>query len=121
MIAFLVPRAPRRGLPAAGLLVVMALIVQGCVYYAPPPGPSTYDRAWDSAARAAQDAGIQLSSADRATGQMLGTRGAIGARISVTRQADGTTRVELNLSGPLQSDPGLSDRFNAAYERYMGR
>lgn len=121
MIAFLIASAARRGVPRAGLLLALALAVHACVVYAPPPGPSTYDRAWDSAARAAQDAGIQLSSADRATGQMLGTRGAIGARISVTRQADGTTRVELNLSGPLQSDPGLSDRFNAAYERYMGR
>ena len=105
----------------AGLVVALALAVQACVVYAPPPGPSTYDRAWDSALRAAQDVGIQMSSVDRGSGQMLGARGAIGVRVSVTRQADGTTRVELNLQGPLQSDPGLSDRFYAAYDRYMGR
>ena len=45
----------------------------------------------------------------------------IAATILVLLQADGRTRVELKLQGPLQTDPTLSDRFYSAYERYMGR
>jgi hypothetical protein len=87
--------------------------------YAPPP--STYDRAWDSAVRAAQDSGITLSSVDRNAGLIQGSRDGIAARISVLGQADGTTRVELNLQGDLQRDPTLSQRFQSTYNRYMGR
>jgi hypothetical protein len=109
-----------------GLVLLVLLAASACVVYGPPvpvyqPGPSTYDRAWDSALRAAQDSGISLSSVDRPSGLILGTRDGIDVRISVLGQADGTTRVETNLRGDLARDPTLSDRFQAAYERYMGR
>ena len=58
---------------------------------------------------------------DRPSGLILGTRDGIDVRISVLGQADGTTRVETNLRGDLARDPTLSDRFQGAYERYMGR
>jgi hypothetical protein len=62
-----------------------------------------------------------LTSVDRATGLMQGTREGIASRISVLRQADGSTKVELKLEGDLQRDPTLSQRFQATYNRYMGR
>jgi hypothetical protein len=107
------------------LLLAAAHAGQGCTVYEPvpvyAPPPSTYDRAWDSAVRAAQDSGITLSSVDRNAGLIQGSRDGIAARISVLGQADGTTRVELNLQGDLQRDPTLSQRFQSTYNRYMGR
>jgi hypothetical protein len=109
------------------LVLTLFLASQACVVYepvpvhAPAPGPSTYDRAWESALRAAQDSGIALTSVDRSAGLIAGSRAGIDVRISVLRQADGTTRVETNLGGDLARDPTLSDRFQASYERYMGR
>jgi hypothetical protein len=107
------------------LLTALALLIQGCVVYEPvhpvSPVPSTYDRAWDSAVRAAQDSGIRLTNVDRNAGLIEGSADGIAARISVTKQADGTTRVEMKLDGDLRRDPTLSSRFQATYNRYMGR
>jgi hypothetical protein len=89
--------------------------------YAPPVVPSTYDRAWDSAVKAAQDSGLRLTIVDRNSGLIAGSREGIAARITVVKQADGKTKVEMNLQGDLQRDPTLNDRFQAAYNRYMGR
>jgi hypothetical protein len=88
---------------------------------APAPTQSTYDRAWNAAQQAAQDAGLRVISVDRAAGTIQADRAAIAATILVLLQADGKTRVELKLQGPLQTDPTLSDRFYSAYDRYMGR
>jgi hypothetical protein len=41
--------------------------------------------------------------------------------VSVIRQADGRTRVQFDMKGTPQRDPGLANRFNDAYERRMGR
>lgn len=113
---------------AAGITLLGAVSVAGssCTYYGVAPAgapvtPSTYDRAWNAAQQAAQDAGLRVTSVDRATGTIQGDRAAIAATILVLLQADGRTRVELKLQGPLQTDPTLSDRFYSAYERYMGR
>jgi hypothetical protein len=111
----------------AHLVVAMMLLLHGCVVhqpvpaYAPPPGPSTYDRAWDSAVKAAQDSGIKLTTVDRSSGLISGSREGITARIKVVKQADGSTKVQMDLDGDLQRDPKLNDRFLAAYNRYMGR
>ena len=105
-----------------GLAVVFAVFATGCVVYEPAPTyPSVYDRAWDSALRAAQDSGIVVTSSDRGSGTIRGTKDGIEANIFLRRQADGTTRVESNFKGQLDRDPTLSRRFDAAYERYMGR
>ena len=114
---------------AAGITLLGAVLVagSGCTYYgvapagAPVPTSSTYDRAWNAAQQAAQDAGLRVTSVDRATGTIQGDRAAIAATILVLLQADGKTRVELKLQGPLQTDPTLSDRFYSAYNHYMGR
>jgi hypothetical protein len=50
-----------------------------------------------------------------------GTKDGIEANIVLRRQADGRTRVESNFAGPVDRDPNLAQRFDAAYEPYMGR
>jgi len=104
-----------------GLAVAFAVFATGCVVEPAPTYPSVYDRAWDSALRAAQDSGIVVTSSDRGSGTIRGTKDGIDANIVLRRQADGTTRVESNFRGQLDRDPTLSRRFDAAYERNMGR
>ena len=127
---------PPAGRPAASartrarVLLVAVLVLTaleaGCYAYpvavTPVSAPvDKYDRVWDSALRAADDAGIQIASSEKATGYIAGSKGAIDAQIFVLRQADGAIQVKLDLKGPISQDPGLSDRFSKAYERYMGR
>jgi hypothetical protein len=68
-------------------LLVLSLAALACVVYEPTPTPvyTNYDRAWDSALRAAQDAGINLTSVDRAGGITLGSKDGIDATITVRR------------------------------------
>jgi hypothetical protein len=120
------PTSSRTGLAGALFLALLAATGYGCVVYEPvpvtaPPPASKYDRVWDSALRAAGDSGIAVTVADKPTGTIRGSRGAIAVAINVLRQADGSVRVELDLKGQLDTDPSLSSRFNQAYERYMGR
>ena len=114
----------RRVAVALLALAVLAAAGHGCVAYpvAVTPAPADkYDRVWDSALRAADDVGIQIATAEKATGYMAGAKGPIQAQVFVLRQADGSVRVQLDLKGPLEQDPGLADRFSRAYDRYMGR
>jgi hypothetical protein len=96
----------------------------GCVVYEPVPttaSPSKFDRSWNAALGAVQDAGIQIASADPSTGVIRGTKSGIDVNAMVIRQADGGVRVQFDAKGPTQNDPGLSNRFSEAYERRMGR
>jgi len=102
-----------------------SLPLAGCVVYEPVPaypGPSSsFDRAWNAALGGAQDAGVQVSSADPATGLIRGTRDGIDVIVVVARQADGSVRVQFDAKGSTQRDPGLADRFSQGYDRRMGR
>jgi hypothetical protein len=100
-----------------------SVLLAGCVVYqpVPAPGPSNFDRAWSAAVGGAQDAGVQVTSADAATGLIRGTKDGIDVTVVVARQADGSVRVQFDAKGPTQRDPGLSNRFSQAYERRMGR
>ena len=110
------------------LLFVAAVVaaIPGCVVYETPSGyyvntyPSTFDRAWDAMMGALQDVGVQVSSADRASGVARGSKGPVDVTVSVLRQADGTTRVQFDAKGS-QNDPTLAQRFSTAYDRRMGR
>jgi len=110
------------------VLVFVLSYVPGCYYVGPPapvvvttPPPSSYDVAWDSALRAANEAGIQVTKADRSSGAIFGQRGSTSVNILVLTQSDGRTRVELNVRGAQQEASQISDQFYQAYERYMGR
>ncbi len=111
------------------LLVVTGLVViSGCYYYVPPevvsppyPSYAPYDYVWDSAMRAAQDVGIQITSSNRNVGTIFGQRDRVGVTIQVTQQGDGRTRVELTAQGSRGSGSEVADDFYRAYDRYMGR
>jgi hypothetical protein len=107
------------------LLVVLTALWGGCVVYEPMPAPayygSSYDRVWDSALGAAEDAGVKITSADRTRGIIQGVTGSTDVTISVITQADGRTRVEFSSKGPKGQDPDLNDRFTRFYNRRMGR
>ena len=111
------------------LILTVFLIISGCYYYepypvytppAPPPYPS-YDYIWDSAMRAAQDVGIQITSSNRNAGTIFGQRDRVGVTLQVIQQPDGKTRVELTTEGPKGSGSTVSDDFYRAFDRYMGR
>ena len=108
------------------LMVVLPVLVGGCVVYEPVPVPassygSSYDRVWDSALGAAEDAGVKITSADRTRGIIRGNTTSAEVTISVISQADGKTRVEFSSKGPKGQDPDLNDRFTRFYNRRMGR
>jgi hypothetical protein len=107
------------------LLVVLTALVGGCVVYEPVPVPSSYgssyDRVWNSALGAAEDAGVKITSADRATGTIRGVTPSSDVTILVISQADGRTRVEFSSKGPKGADAGLNERFTSYYNRRMGR
>ena len=105
------------------MLVTSCLIglLAGCVVYEPVPysaGPSTFERAWQAAVGGAQDAGVQIASAEPSTGVIRGRKDGSDVSIVVARQADGSVRVQFDSTG---QDPGLADRFSRAYDRRMGR
>ena len=96
----------------------------GACYYpvaVVPGAPASFDRSWNAALGGAQDAGVQISSADPNTGLIRGTRGGIDVTVVVARQPDGSVRVQFDSKGQAQQDPGLAERFSQAYERRMGR
>jgi hypothetical protein len=109
-----------------GCLLVLAL-VDGCTYYEVAPGvyatsaPTSFDRSWSAAVGAFEDQGVRITSQDRGTGQVRGTRDGIDVLASVRTQADGSVRVEFNTSGATARDPTLIDRISRAYDRLMGR
>ena len=63
--------------------------------------------------------GLRITVQDRASGQVVGTRGNAVVTASVRPQPDGTTRVEFKTSGDV--DSGLAQRVVAAYNARMGR
>ena len=109
-----------------GCLLAAALIA-GCTYYEVAPGvyatssPTSFDRSWSAAVGALEDQGVRITSQDRGTGQVRGTRDGIDVLANVRTQADGSVRVEYNTSGATARDPALIDRISRAYDRLMGR
>jgi hypothetical protein len=111
---------------AIGILASLLVWTAGCPYpeaaptYAPPP--SKFDRAWSAANGAASDLGVYVTSSDRSTGMIQGTKGDTNVNISVWTQADGSVRVEINVQSPKSGpDAGLAQSLSNAYERRMGR
>ena len=105
------------------IVILSTTGLAGCVVYEPvtTASPSKFDRAWNAALGAVQDAGVQITSAEPSTGVIRGTKDGIDVNTLVVRQSDGGVRVQFETKGPTQNDPGLSNRFSQAYERRMGR
>ena len=116
----------RKQWTAAMILSLTVLtFAAGCYTYAPAPvysPPSKFDRAWEAARGAAADAGVAVTSADRASGRIYGTAYATDVAISVFTQADASVRVEINVTPTgAGADPQLRERITSAYQRRMGR
>jgi hypothetical protein len=98
---------------AATLLLAVGLA--GCVVYEPVP-VDPMERPWQSAIGAFEDAGLPLTTVDRATGTLRGKRGAAEGTILVRMRNDGRVGVEITAS-----DSGLTQRLTEGYNRRMGR
>jgi hypothetical protein len=106
------------------LIIVSGCVLAACTTYEtppPPPPPSPFDRAWNAALGAAQDEGVRVTSADRGSGVIRGTRDQQEVTMNLQTQADGSVRVEMSARGPKGADPGLATRISRAYDRRMGR
>jgi hypothetical protein len=104
--------------------ILFAISLPGCVVYEPMGAtatvPASFDRSWNAALGAAQDAGIAVSVADRNSGRIYGRHNAADVTISVTPQTDGSLRVQFDAKGLGPQDQGLKDRFVQAYNQRMG-
>jgi hypothetical protein len=105
------------------LLVSGLAALASCAVYepTPAPAPSTFDRSWSAALSAAQDEGVRITSEDRGSGVIRGSRDEQEVTINLRTQADGSVRIEISARGPKGSDPGLAGRISRAYDRRMGR
>jgi type IV pilus biogenesis protein CpaD/CtpE len=109
----------------AALLVCLGLA--SCVAYPYPYEPQTvmvpasFDRSWDAALGAAADSGIQVTSADRASGRIAGTKAGAAVTITVEQQSGGNVRVGFTAPDARETNPTLNDRWLANYNRRMGR
>ena len=100
----------------------------GCVAYPYPYEapqtvmvPASFDRSWDTALGAAADSGIQVTSADRSTGRIIGSKAGAAVTIMVQQQSGGNLQVSMNAPDAKESNPTLNERWVAAYNRRMGR
>jgi len=113
------------------LFAFAALPFTGCVGSSEPPPPEpqprtvttlpSFDRSWDAALGAAADVGVQVRSADKAAGRIVGDKAGVGVTIDVLRQADGSVKIAFNAPGSVETNPKLGDRWLSAYQRRMGR
>jgi hypothetical protein len=112
--------------PIALAALLGASSLAGC-YYGPYPygytttmQPASFDRSWNAAQQALMDQGVQVTSADRSTGFIQGTRNGAPVTARVASQADGTVRVEFNTNAASQ-EPDLMNRISRSYDARMGR
>jgi hypothetical protein len=106
-----------------------ALLIGGCVAYpygspaypAASAGPSAFDLSWDAALGAAADAGVQVTSADRASGRITGSKTGAAVAIALQTQADGSVRVSFDAPNAKETNPTLNERWLSNYQRRMGR
>jgi hypothetical protein len=102
------------------LILSLAVLLAGCEYYV-VPGPASFDRSWEAAVGALRDQGLDIVSADRASGTAVGRRGMVDVTARVRSQADGSVRVEFNTPGSGAPDRELMERVSRAYDVRMGR
>ena len=109
------------------VLVATSALIAGCVI-APPPSypiivsaPPSFDRSWDAALGAAQDAGVQVTLADRTGGLITGTKAGAAVTIELRRLSDNSLQVRFSAPDSKEINPKLDERLLSAYNRRMGR
>ena len=112
----------------SSFVLALAVLVGGCVVYpydypptVVPGGPASFDLSWNAALGAASDAGVQVTSADRGTGVITGSKAGAAVTITLRQQGDGSLRVAFQAPDAKETNPTLNDRWLAAYNRRMGR
>lgn len=105
------------------LALLLASTLSGCVAYYPTtaPGASKFDQSFDAAMNAASDSGVTVTTADRASGRILGSKAGAAVTITLQQQADGSVRVAFNAPESKQTNPTLTEQLYGAYQRRMGR
>ncbi len=109
-------------LPTLATALCALLALTAC--YSPPtytPPPPKFDQSWNASLGAAADAGVQVTSADRATGLITGNKGGAAVTIKLQSLADGRVTVAFDAPNSRESNPTLRDLWFAAYQRRMGR
>jgi hypothetical protein len=108
-------------------LVAASALIAGCVF-APPPSypvvvsaPPSFDRSWDAAIGAAQDAGVQVTLADRTSGRITGTKAGVAVTIELRQVSDNNLQVIFSAPDSKEINPKLGERWLSAYNRRMGR
>jgi len=94
---------------------------RGFFFPGAPAGPPKFDRSWDAALGAAADVGVQVTSADSASGQIAGSKAGADVAMTVQRQADETVQVSFDAPNATEVNPNLNERWLASYQRRMGR
>ena len=120
-------RRPSFALLTAPAILAASALTAGC-YDEPPPTypvvvstPPSFDRSWDAALGAAEDAGIQVTLADRMNGNITGTKAGADVRIELRQLPDKSVQVAFSAPGSTEVNPKLSERWLSAYHRRMGR
>jgi len=108
-------------------LVAASALFAGC-YPAPYPSypvtvasPPNFDQCWAAAIGAAEDAGVQVTLADRYTGRITGLKGNANVTIDLKMQPNNTLKVVFSAPDSTEQNPTLQDRWLGAYNRRMGR
>ncbi|MGB2904645.1 MAG: hypothetical protein WBJ68_17455 [Candidatus Dechloromonas phosphoritropha] len=105
--------------------LLATLPLAGCVVYEPvgytTTQPASFDRSWNAALDAAQDIGIAVAEANRASGRIYGRHAGADVFIAVLPQPDGSLRVQFDAKNLDPQDQNLDQRFTQAYNRRMGR
>lgn len=111
----------------SALVLAAAALLSGCYVYPYPYGyptgavPASFDRSWDAALGAAAEAGIDVTSADRASGRILGSKAGAAVVIELRPQTDGSLMVSFAAPTARDTNPTLDQRWTSAYNRRMGR
>jgi hypothetical protein len=104
------------------------LLLQGC-YTAPAPVPAPqrsvserFEQSWQAARGAAADRAVRVTTEDRGSGTIRGTKGSSNVAITVITQADATIQVGFSVTGgDSYQDSTLKNELTQAYQRRMGR
>ena len=106
------------------LALVTTLLLAACVVYEPYPAPSQpnpFETSWNAALGAVHDSGVNITTTDRGSGVIRGSKASMDVTVSVRSMADGRVQVEINARGSPNEEGALTRQITDNYNRRMGR